>query len=130
MKKILFLDDCPNRHRHLVPLLGPVDLTYVATSQDAIKALSSSTFDIISLDHDLNDSVPGASEGNGRNVCEWMAGNMSSGTKTNTPVIIHSCNIHGTLDMHKVLLTGNFQIILISPYIPHVTAAIFNFLNK
>ncbi len=54
--KILFLDDDPSRHRRLREHIGSEQVEYVWNAAQAIEALQSKTFDVVSLDYDLDRS--------------------------------------------------------------------------
>jgi len=60
MKKFLFLDDSQERHDRFAALCRPlgVEVCHVKTVTDAIRAVSTTKFDTVWLDHDLEDSDP------------------------------------------------------------------------
>src|SRR5689334_19670090 len=70
--KILFLDDMEERHRLFKIRNIGRDVTHVYNAKEAIEALNSTKFDVVSLDHDLSiDTImlmPGEGEGSGYDV--------------------------------------------------------------
>ncbi len=102
--RILFLDDNPARHS-IMDLKYPLDEVIHAydidTYRDALEKYDH--FDMISLDHDLNDftelgyfSYVGDSDLNGRDACGYL---MKFLHKAPEVIHIHSSNPDGARDM-------------------------------
>ena len=110
--KILFLDDdhsrCgafhwANKDTH--------DLTIVHTVDEAIRALQDGSWDIISLDHDLEpqhyENLEGKHDRSGMAVAEWIAENAPD----IVGIIIHSWNPWGAANMARVLVDAGFSCV-------------------
>jgi CheY-like chemotaxis protein len=102
--KILFLDDDVTvRHALFKGHCGTHEVTYVTTVDEAINALDTSPrFDLIYLDHDLEDRVfvpPGPDTG------YWVARHITKMPKSKHPseVIVHSWNESAALKMLDLL---------------------------
>jgi CheY-like chemotaxis protein len=119
--RVLFLDDAPWRHKLVDEKLAGQDIVHAWTVDEAIEALKSSIFDIVYLDHDLNDFVKetgkgssytgmygGQTELTGRDVSVWMARTMCN--MANKPeVIVHSWNNTGAPSMVRDLQDAGFN---------------------
>lgn len=107
--KILFLDDDKTRHERFEVAnrkLGQHYITHVQTAEEAIKALDTTTFDEVCLDHDLGGGLsqmttPEVGCGSGYDVACHIA-NMSK-DKRPPIVVIHSFNPSGVLRMTLAL---------------------------
>lgn len=55
MSKVLILDDMAERHERFRSILSGHEVTHAWTFTQAVKALSSTRFDLACLDHDLGD---------------------------------------------------------------------------
>jgi CheY-like chemotaxis protein len=105
LKVILFLDDNPARHT-VMDARYPNDLVVHAYDIHAFRAAleEHERFDMISLDHDLNDfearSYIGDSDATGRDACGYM---MKYRDKLPPVIIIHSGNDDGSKDMAEFL---------------------------
>jgi hypothetical protein len=81
----------------------PGNLVVICTNvEDAKRALSERTYDVISLDHDLGGRVyvPSHEPNTGYSLAKWMAENNIQCRKK---IIIHSFNSDGAEAMKKVL---------------------------
>ncbi len=90
MVKVLFLDDCINRHAKAFIHRGDKDLKQVWNADDCIKALKEETFAVVSLDHDLRGKAyddPNI-KNSGSEVVRWIVANNPDIQQ----VIIHSWN--------------------------------------
>jgi len=106
--KILFLDDS---HHRLVALmeslsgmkiLDEVDIDYAPNVEVACDKLSNNSYEVIFLDHDLEDSHycdPNSKEKTGQEVAKYIAANN---VKSNY-IIIHSWNPIGAKHMVDIL---------------------------
>jgi len=90
MKKILILEDDPNRVLKFYEMFEYHSLTITNTSEAAIEIASSHKFDVIFLDHDLDGRVYVNSDE--KNTGYQVAKILPSTINKNTPVIIHSWN--------------------------------------
>lgn len=107
--KILFLDDNDLRHVLVDRNIINQDIVHVETAREAIEQLSNNDFDLIMLDHDLDENTNNVlveEEEDGRFVCRWMAENFES---KETTVIIHSLNEPGSKEVRQILFDGGFK---------------------
>lgn len=96
MTKILFLDDQERRvemFRSKYP-----DAAYCKTSVSCIKYLSSSDYDLVSLDHDLGNGD------SGMNVAVWIRENHPS----LWCIVIHSTNMIESLRMLEIVREAGY----------------------
>jgi DNA-binding LacI/PurR family transcriptional regulator len=104
MGRILFLDDDSARHELMNKRYPSDEIIHVYTLDEYRAALSEyDSFDMISLDHDLNDFVElgprsyiGDSEGTGRDACGYLIKYLH---KAPAMIHIHSSNEDGARDM-------------------------------
>lgn len=98
MSRILFLDDMEVRWRGFwngAKLAFPgSEIVWAQTAKEAITHLSEGVWDLVSLDHDLDqdhyDNPGFCGEGSGTEVVQWIAKNAERfGT---TKFVIHSLN--------------------------------------
>lgn len=100
--KILFLDDDRKRISIARQFAIGHDFTAVETVNEAVSQLNQSTFDIISLDHDLGGEVYCKSdEKSGYEVAKHVAALPVE--KLPKKVIVHSFNPGGAENMMKAL---------------------------
>lgn len=66
--KILFLDDNQDRINHFIQHASKHDLTIVNTAPQAIEAIKNNNFDILFLDHDLDEDLHEDINGTGMDV--------------------------------------------------------------
>jgi CheY-like chemotaxis protein len=109
-KKLLFLDDDKARHKYMLYNFQDTDNTYVFTFDECTKALQDNErFDIVMLDHDLNDyehqSVTntglytvGGEELTGFDVAKWITTHLPADKWPDT-IIVHSVNPVGAKRM-------------------------------
>ena len=110
--RILFLDDNPARHELMDNRYPSDEIIHAYTLDQYREALSKyDSFDVISLDHDLNDftelghtSYIGDSEGTGRDACGYF---MKFLHKAPAVIHIHSSNGDGARDMMDFLRSHN-----------------------
>lgn len=114
--RILFLDD--NRFRHEAMQKNSIgfSVTYVFNADQAIKAMRDSEFDLIMLDHDLDETqenliLEGVQDG--RYVVRWM---VSSGRHKTTPVVVHSLNLAASEQMRDMLKSSGFEKVACLPF--------------
>lgn len=95
--RILVLDDEPARHELFKAAWGKHDITHVWTASEAIRALRETTFELVTLDHDLGP----ASHGNGLRVARHIA--QMPGALRTMQVCVHSANPVGSAAMLDTL---------------------------
>ena len=106
--RILFLDDDPDRHELMDNRYPSDEIIHVYTLDAYREALGKyDSFDMISLDHDLNDfteldyhSYICDSEGTGRDACGYLIKFLH---KAPARIHIHSSNEDGARDMMEFL---------------------------
>lgn len=106
---ILFLDDNKFRHQKMLRNSIGFSISQAWTAQEAINLMKNHEFDLIMLDHDLDNStnnILSDDEEDGRFVCEWMA---KDGRHSKTSIVIHSLNVTGATSMEKILLNSGFK---------------------
>jgi len=108
-RKILILEDDPERIRIFRDKFHDCDLDMVDTSNDAIELLDENQYDLICLDHDLGGEVyvNSLDPNTGYQVTSWMSKNDHQ--NTDTPVVIHSFNPAGANNMYVALTTTNHK---------------------
>ena len=112
-KSCLILDDNPTRFTYLVDCVmqiafpGMERIIIVTTAQRAIKELEHKSWNVISLDHDLDGQVYVASENanTGFTVAKFIVDND---IVFNT-LLIHTLNDVGARNMHKVLQDSKYR---------------------
>lgn len=127
--RILFLDDNHHRHDVMVKNIGSgADLTRVFTARQAIYQIVRNRFDLIMLDHDLNDATNGqlvGDEQDGRFVCRTVAELFRIEQENDldfmcltadTPVIIHSLNPAGAKSMESILKSAGMHTVHQIPF--------------
>ena len=107
---ILILDDSRTRHyffaRYLMGNEGVVlHASYTAT--DAIRSLAQQPWDVIFLDHDLEES--GEHCGNGSEVVEWILANKHDYPSKEAIHCVHSMNLPASQYMLDVLRSAGIQ---------------------
>jgi CheY-like chemotaxis protein len=116
--KILVLDDDDIRHEAFALEFEKHIVTHVRTYDEAVTALDGERFDLIQLDHDLNDfpllrqskaeSIVGKFEMTGYDVAKVIAALPDE--KKPGRVVIHSWNPPGARAMHEVLFRANIRV--------------------
>lgn len=95
--RILVLDDEPARHELFKAAWGQHDITHVWTASEAIRALRTASYDIVTLDHDLGP----ASYGDGLRVARYIA--QLPGVRQTARVYVHGANPVGSAAMLDTL---------------------------
>jgi hypothetical protein len=98
-KKILFLDDDHDR----VIQFGVIateenwDVTYVENAPDCIQMLQDNIYDMVFLDHDLDNRhyVPSYEVNTGSEVVRWVISKNGLSNKDNVIIIVHTLNDKG-----------------------------------
>ena len=113
---ILFLDDNPDRHVQLESRY-PGFVKHVYTVDQFTDALSSDEFDsfeMVSLDHDLNDfdcqSLYNDQEATGLDACGLMLSRVEWRAKIPETIHIHSVNPCGASNMRALLERHGFTV--------------------
>lgn len=107
--RILFLDDNEFRHKKMMKNSIGFSVSQAFNAQEAISLLREKEFELIMLDHDLDNATQNEvnnDEEDGRFVCRWMADN---GTHSQTPIVIHSLNAVGAAGMERILKSAGFE---------------------
>ncbi len=109
--KVLILDDSADRHQiFAATTYERWDRVQAWTAAQAIEALKTQTFDLVTLDHDLADAhylnLKADHEDTGRAVSRWMAEHMTERPR----VIVHSWNIDGGGNMVMDLRDAGFDV--------------------
>lgn len=113
MSKILFLDDNPFRHREMKKLDATVDHVYNAN--EALKSLQQNSYDLIMLDHDLNEDPEHITiNPSGEYVAVQMGRHMKQHIET--PVVIHSLNPAGAKNMRDILEDHGYMFVHTIPF--------------
>jgi len=110
LTRILILDDCNLRHGLFQEYLdGAVRLQHVHTSDQALAALQTDTYDWVFLDHDLDMSYGLGRTGSGTELVDQM---VSLGVPLNrsTHYIIHSFNPDRAKYMYNTLAAAGFNV--------------------
>ena len=89
MKRILFLDDDPVRHALIAEAMP--EAVHVETSGDAIDQLRTHRWDLVLLDHDL-DQFGAVDPGTGEDVVDWIVDHAARFRDEDTEFIVHSHN--------------------------------------
>lgn len=114
--KILFLDDNKYRHQIFQQNIGVNIVDHVYTADDALLSLRNNVYDVIFLDHDLDErtnNILVEDEQDGRYVCREM---IKLPIDRSTPVIIHSLNYTGAMSMIDTLVENKFNDVRWIPF--------------
>lgn len=116
--RILFLDDDENRHSAFRVNAAGCIVDHVYTAQSAIDMLSNEDidYDVIFLDHDLNDETNNQlneDEEDGRTVARHLA---TLDKYKDAQVIIHSLNAAGAEIMKDTLMQHGFSEVYCVPF--------------
>jgi CheY-like chemotaxis protein len=115
MAKILFLDDSPFRHRDMKTNSEHFQVDYAYTANVALKFLNNHLYDLIMLDHDLQEDADVLKiNADGEYVAAYMSKNMPQHRET--PVVIHSLNDPGAKRMQRLLEDGGYMFIHLIPF--------------
>jgi CheY-like chemotaxis protein len=99
--KILFVDDNKYRLKLLKSAMSVcADVTHALTSYEAVQAMETDTFDVIFLDHDLDQDHDLPTE-DGRAVACWMAEHPHR--IHSSKIIVHSFNTEAAEEMLTTL---------------------------
>lgn len=117
--RVLVLEDSPERHEGFRFYYGGGDLTIVDNYFDCIQALGKGEYDLVCLDHDLNDfgkrsvgpGMYGDTEYNGADVAWWMATQYDR----RPVVLVHSWNPPGAKAIAQTLEKAGFKVV-VKPY--------------
>jgi hypothetical protein len=123
--KVLFLDDMePRRNKALKVFFGQ-DLKLAVNATSAIAAMKAEKFDLVCLDHDLeeehyeewsgdgmwaNDGKGSRLKGSGTEVAEFMADELAHSNRP-SKVVIHSCNDYGSQRMQSILERVGYSVV-------------------
>lgn len=108
--RILFLDDNPQRHDAADECFDGAEVVHAWTYWDAIGLLEDERFDVIYLDHDLNDwesasvitGMYGSRELTGLDVARFIARQLRRDMSPGR-IVVHSWNPAGASSMVQIL---------------------------
>lgn len=101
--RILFVDDEEMRHAAFRRAFSEDDRKHVYTVDDAIHALADEVFDLVYLDHDLNDYHL-----DGMDIVKSMCA-LPEDLRPKE-VVVHSCNVSRALVMVANLTQAGFRV--------------------
>jgi len=116
--KILFMDDSIRRHDTMHQNCIGLDVDYVYDADSAIDKLNSNEYDLVMLDHDLDEKYNNMILDNskdGRFVANYIAENLKSKYK-NTFFVIHSLNHPASEIMKSTLKLAEIQDVICLPF--------------
>lgn len=100
MKRVLFLDDDPQRHREFKRDIG-TNGDFVYTAEECIEKLKSNTYDVVSLDHDLGGET--FVDPNGKNTGMEVVRFLEANALPQKLIVCHSYNTGAAPEMAKRL---------------------------
>lgn len=115
--KILFLDDSGYRHKEFRQNSIGNPVMHVWNAEQCIHCLGHESYDMIFLDHDLDETKQGLildGERDGRYVCRELVKFPSIDRQT--PIIIHSLNYPAAEQMRDILGEAGFTKVLRVPF--------------
>lgn len=100
----LILEDDASRQKHFNQHLIGNEVTIKATTTEVIQLLESQNWDVLSLDHDLNQQTHVVSgPGTGFEVAQWLVAHPERKPKL---IVFHTFNTLGASNMSDLLLEG------------------------
>lgn len=101
--KVLFLDDCPVRHKEFMENWIGHLVDWAWTAEQAKKFLEVNEYDLVMLDHDLEQQhyAEKCFARTGGEVAQFMANTPERFEKTN--IIVHSLNFDGRKRIIQIL---------------------------
>lgn len=104
--RILFLDDRRERVRHFIERCG-LPVVVVRTANQAKFWLASTAWDVVFLDHDLNDECHSSSpeSNSGTHLVRWMAEWRPKCER----IVIHSTNHGAAQSMQEILRSTGYE---------------------
>lgn len=100
---VLLVEDDPERIGWFERRFRSAVLRTATNYADAVAALAAEPYDLVLLDHDLDDRAH-----NGQDVCSWMASRLRGRAKPR--VVIHSTNLRGRYAMTLTLTAAGFDV--------------------
>lgn len=105
--QILIVDDMQGRHQWFERTFSKFDRTHVFTFYNALDAMNANDFDVVFLDHDLNDNgegdvevdMYGSRELTGADIALWMV----EQSRIPKQVIVHSMNTIGASNIVNII---------------------------
>lgn len=122
---ILILDDDTRRHSSYAVRLKDHTVKHVMTMHDFMTEVNMHRWDIVYLDHDLNEHQFKSVWGNGDKQTGVDAADFLVRRSLNPSVrvIIHSWNEIGAMKMAKLLRSRGFRVVL-EPWVPSGTGSL------
>ncbi|MBI5548922.1 MAG: hypothetical protein HY901_33995 [Deltaproteobacteria bacterium] len=112
--RVLFLDDDAYRHDCFARRLPDEEIRHVHGHDEALTALSTTRFDVVYLDHDLEDFravEPSELNKTGLDVARFIAGSVAAELRP-AKVVVHSWNESGARQMAEILRTAGIPVLL------------------
>jgi len=116
--KILFMDDSVRRHEIMKSNSIGLDVDYVYDADSAIEKLNSNNYDLVMLDHDLDEKFNNVLLDNakdGRYVTDYIAETLKEKYK-NTFFIVHSLNAPASEIMKNTLKLAEIEDVICLPF--------------
>lgn len=108
--RVFLLEDSYERMRRFRSLFSAHSITHSADSQEAIEILGSKEFDLICLDHDLNEhDNDWIASGDGYEVASFLG--YSNTPNDNALILIHTMNPSGGDRMVTALRVNNRRVV-------------------
>jgi hypothetical protein len=118
--KVLFLDDNTERHKHFIQNNSGLIIDQVYDADMCIKCLDYGEYDIVFLDHDLNDLTNNElndDEKDGRYVVSKMITPTMIDKYKNKLIVIHSLNSAGAESMKSMLIQYGYNHVVRVPFV-------------
>jgi len=111
---VLVLDDDTSRQQALTGNNPGHSITAVGSATEAIRLLRNSHYEMVFLDHDLDDHLPQGtpSKGTGLHVVRWIT-NCDFEHRPSL-IVVHSTNALGAGDMMRELTEAGFACIYLT----------------
>ena len=110
--RVLIVEDCTERFQVLASQFPDACITFARTASQALQELIHNDFDVIMLDHDLDEDNMGCN-GEGIDVAKFSAKEWHN-YKEKPRIIIHSANPPGAANMEAILKSAGFEVEMIS----------------
>lgn len=118
MQKWLFLDDTEARHVEFARItyaMPHVKVAHVRTISDALSQLRNNKFDVVWLDHDLDETEADPDE-NGQVVARYIAWHQEEDLRPRC-VVVHSINPEGAKAMAHILRDSGGMDVVLKPFL-------------
>ena len=112
------MDDNPYRHELMKQTYIGYNIDYFYNAKDTIAALENNIYDVLFLDHDLDEQYNNIlldHAEDGRFVAKHIATNLSEKYK-NSKIYIHSLNAPGSEIMKSILISAGINGVVCFPF--------------